>query len=90
MRKIKLNKRKVLYSASFILGMTLFSVNANAEDHNDGTSTSLNTINENDTTITDETNEQQQELQFAKVLSSVELVTPETLESTHLSLPVSQ
>lgn len=93
MKKIKLNKRKVIYSASFILCMTLFSVNANAEELNNATSTSSKTIfelNSNDATISDETGEDQHEIQFAKVGSAVELVTPETLESTHLSLPVSQ
>lgn len=97
MEKIKLTKRKVLYSASILLCMSLFSTEAKAADNNNVSSTSSDTIfekNSNVATITDETNgtesEDQHELQFAKVTSAVELVTPETLESTHLTLPVSQ
>lgn len=94
MKKIKLNKRNVLYSASILLCMSLFSTEAKAADNNNVSSTSSKTIfekNSNDATITNETkSEDQHELQFAKVTSAVELVTPETLESTHLTLPESQ
>lgn len=102
MDKIKLKKRTFLYSASIILGMNLLAIDAKAEENNNvkSTNTSSEPISENnsnDATVSDDTKdeengtgvEEQIDLHFAKVVTDSELFTPETLQSTHLTLPAS-
>ncbi len=94
-------RRKFLYSASFLLSMSLFTAHAYAdgdenavkpdtsiESSGDNSSNDPSNTNEdNSTNPTENVNNNQMISDFAKINVETELVNPETLEPTNVNLP---
>lgn len=92
MKKIKhQGKRTFIYSASFLLSMSLLSMTVFAanSDSNDSKITSAlqNTTSAKVTTKSESSSEDQSVTKLAKITSDTELVTPESLLPTSIKLP---